>query len=174
MEKLDLNRLGHGLPGLTATMGSVLAQAAAVCLEDQDHALGVSLSVSGDFKESFAVHWPKVSSQTRRCYNDLQEATEWGASGVAILLILECTEYTVIERSRKGTGFDYWLGREDDELPFQYKARLEVSGIRNGNNSTIDRRVRQKLKQTTPTDGPLPAFVVVVEFGQPLSKVKTK
>lgn len=173
MAKLDLNSLSYGLPGLTSTMGCVLAQAAAVCLEDQDHALGVSLSVSGDFRKSFAVHWPEVSSQTRRCYNDPQEATEWGACGVAILLILEFTEYTVIERSRKGTGFDYWLGHED-ELPFQHKARLEVSGIRNGNNSTIDRRVRQKLEQTAPTDGPLPAFVVVVEFGQPLSKVKTK
>ena len=41
-------------------------------------------------------------------------------------------QYTVIHRSRKGTGFDYWLGDEknEDELPLQSKARLEVSGIR--------------------------------------------
>jgi hypothetical protein len=47
------------------------------------------------------------------------------------MLIRQLTQFTVIERSRKGTGFDYWLGSEDEagELPFQNKVRLEVSGI---------------------------------------------
>lgn len=173
-DTIDLNNLSYGLPGLTSQMGGALAQAAAVCLEDQEHTVGVSLSVSGVFTKSFAVHWPEVSDQTRRCYNDPEEATEWGACGVAILLVLALTDYTVVERSRKGTGFDYWLGHEDDDLPFQHKARLEISGIRNGNNSAIDRRVKQKLLQTVPTDGPLPALIVVVEFGNPLSKVRQK
>jgi len=43
----------------------------------------------------------------------------------------------VIERSRKGTGFDYWLGSADEvgELPFQNKVRLEVSGIGKADDS---------------------------------------
>ncbi|MFN6464941.1 MAG: hypothetical protein RMZ41_024410 [Nostoc sp. DedVER02] len=48
------------------------------------------------------------------------------------MLIRQLTEFTVIERSRKGTGFDYWLGSEEEtgELPFQNKVRLQVPGIR--------------------------------------------
>jgi hypothetical protein len=48
----------------------------------------------------------------------------------AILLMRALTGYTVIERSRKGTGFDWWLGTEDNL--FQGKVRLEVSGILRG------------------------------------------
>jgi hypothetical protein len=45
--------------------------------------------------------------------------------------VLELTDYTIVERACKGTGFDYWLGDEDDDL-FQWKARLEISGILKG------------------------------------------
>src|ERR1035438_522994 len=37
----------------------------------------------------------------------------------------------VVLRSRKGTGFDYWLGKGGDAA-FAAKARLEVSGILDG------------------------------------------
>jgi hypothetical protein len=172
--RLDLNNLGHGLPAITPNLGKAFAEAGAVCLEDQGHTMGVAIAVIGDFNDSFQLYWPQVDDRMRRCHNDPQEATEWGACGIAILLIRILTSFTIIERSFKGTGIDYWLGHEDDDLPFQNKARLEISGIRNGSNSEINSRVRQKLSQTTPSDGSLPAFVVVVEFGNPLSKVKKK
>ena len=62
--------------------------------------------------------------------------------------------------------------------PFQNKARLEVSGILSVEGSDIDveravaKRVREKLKQTQSSSGPLPAYVVVVEFGSPLGEVQ--
>ena len=55
------------------------------------------------------------------------------AVGVAILLAKSELGYSVMERSRKGTGFDYWIG-DETELPFDRKARLEISGIRKGSN----------------------------------------
>jgi len=117
----------------------------------------------------------KVTEQIKKTWNDTQEMTEYGASGVAILLILKLTKYTVIERSRKGTGFDYWLGDKNSLLPFQSSARLEVSGILKGDNTIFNSRVKQKLKQTFPTDSTnLPAYVVVVEFGLPKAKMVTK
>ncbi len=103
--------------------------------------------------------------------------TEFAAYGIAFLLIRDLTEYTVILRSRKGTGFDFWLGKEEgeDDLHLEDKARMEVSGIRKGDESLVKARVNQKLEQVKLSDRlGLPAFVVVVEFSQPLSQVVKK
>ena len=106
----------------------------------------------------------------RRFWNDLEEATQHGAYAVAILLVRALTGYTVIERSRKGTGFDWWLGTEDNL--FQGKARLEVSGILHGTTRRINGRIKARVGQTTQSDNlALPAYVVVVEFGTPRAKV---
>ena len=93
--------------------------------------------------------------------------------GIAVLLAQKEIGYTVIKRSRKGTGFDYWMG-DISAYPFQNKARLEISGIRGGNDQQVKARVQQKLKQTGRSDGALPAYVIVVEFGQPLAEVQEK
>ncbi|OQX26498.1 MAG: hypothetical protein BWK80_10175 [Desulfobacteraceae bacterium IS3] len=174
---LKLVKLKHGLPAVTPAFGAALAEAAAVCFEDQNHSGGVRLEVDGTFKAEYSVYWEKVTKQMRSCWNDLEVTTEQAAYGVAFLLITDLTDYTIIHRSRKGTGFDYWLGKEGDkdELPFQNTARLEVSGIRKGNQSLIKTRVKDKLNQVCRSDDlRLPAYIVIVEFSNPLSKVIKK
>src|SRR5205814_143215 len=82
-----------------------------VCLDHQAHMSAVPLVVDGAFTATFALSWSEgVTEAKRRFWNDLEEATQQGAYAVAILLIRALTGYTVIERSRKGTGFDCWLG----------------------------------------------------------------
>jgi hypothetical protein len=39
--KIILSLLGNGMPGLTPACGMMLAESAAVCLEDRDHQVGV-------------------------------------------------------------------------------------------------------------------------------------
>ena len=105
----------------------------------------------------------------------MQEATEYGAICLAIWSVHETTDYKVIRRSPKLTGFDYWLGDKADDYPFQDKARLEISGILKGTNSQIKQRMNEKLKQTNRTDHlNLPAVITVVEFSNPLAKIKLK
>lgn len=149
----------------------MMVQAAVVCLADRGHASGARLTVDGSFTAAFAVTWAESATEAvRRFWNDLEEATQQGAYAVAILLIRAMTGYTVIERSRKGTGFDWWLGT-DDNL-FQGKARLEVSGILRGSTKRVNSRLKARLEQTRRSDeGALPAYVVVVEFGTPRAKV---
>lgn len=172
---LNLALLSNGMPGLTSACGTVLAEAAAVCLENRSHAQGVLLAVKGEKEAEYALVWAAVDDQQRRCHNDLQEATERGASGIAILLLEEMTGMTVLDRSMKRTGFDYWIGKPgDDSLLFQGKTRLEVSGILQGTNSAVATRVKKKLAQVKPTDKEAPAFVAVVEFGSPKSEVVYK
>lgn len=169
MPVLDLNALGKppGLPALSVVKGRALAEAAAVCLEHQHHKTGKPLKVAGMKSAEFSLEWPMVTQQTRMTYNDLQEATEDGACAIAIVLARDLTGLNVIERSRQGTGFDYWLGANAGTL-FQDKSRLEVSGILKGDKAAIARRLRRKMSQTKQSDDSnLPAFVCVVEFGTP-------
>ncbi len=149
-----------------------MAEAATVCLNEQGHSPGVAMRVQGSYRSRFRVVWRDLSEQMMRSWADPDFATEQGAYGIAALLVEALTDLTVVERSRKGTGFDYWLGPVSSEsLFFQAKARLEVSGIRRGDLRAVRARVRQKIEQTRKSDGRLPAFIIVVEFSRPQSRV---
>ena len=175
---LNLNKLSNGLPAIKPEWGSSLAQMAGICLESQGHSQGVPLRVTGHMSSTYNLLWPRITDQARLTWADLEEATEYGATAIAVLLIKKEFGYAVIERSAKGTGIDYWLGHEEEGPPFQNKARLEVSGILSVQGSAKDieravaKRVREKLKQTQASSGSLPAYVVVIEFGSPLGEVQ--
>jgi hypothetical protein len=174
---LDLQRLGDGTLGLlTSACGTVMTEAAAVCFEDRSHKSGVRLRLSGIDQKQYIIVWPNVTEAQQRSYNDISWATEMGAYGVAILVISDVTRKTVIERSKKGTGFDYWIGdaNADDDALFENKCRLEVSGILEGDDSAVAARVRKKALQVKPSDHLAPAYIAVIEFGQPKAQVEMK
>ena len=167
---LLLERLAEGLPALTPAAGQTLAAAASLCLADRERSAPIRLRVLGSYRTVYHVVPLQVTEQMRLCYNDTEEATEFGACAVVLLLIQHLTGLTVVERSRRGTGFDYWIGTADT-MPIQKKARLEVSGIRSGDENSMDIRARFKIRQTERSDGPLPAYIVIVEFSHPLAQV---
>ena len=171
---LDLNELEEGLPGVLPSFGKAIAEAAGVCLESQGHAQLTPIVVRGYIDKELRLSWPQVTEQARRTWNDPEEATEFGATAIAVLLARQELGYLAIERSLKGTGIDYWLGEESDALSLKHMARLEVSGIRVGSLAQVRARVRQKLQQTSQSDGSLPVFVVVVEFSMPTAEVQRK
>jgi hypothetical protein len=171
--RIDLTTLQQGFPALTPAAGLQLAEAAAVCLEERGHANEVVLSLCGKWTQQYQVVRPDVTSQMRRCYNDPEEATEWGACGLALLLMRDLSGFSVVERSRRGTGFDYWLG-DLDESAFQQKVKLEVSGIRRGNMQAIAARIGQKRRQTERATGTEATYLAVVEFGQPTARVEER
>jgi hypothetical protein len=155
---------------LSLAFREFLLEAASVCLDDQGHRSGVSFRVDGEFNQTYNLLWQAISNEEIRTHGDPEVATEYGAYALALLLTSVLTEYTVIERSIKGTGFDFWLGTKED-FGFQHKARLEVSGIRSGNIARVRTRIREKLVQVGLSGRDLPAFIVVVEFGEPISMV---
>ena len=141
MDELNLDNLSNGkIPGITQRLGGALAEAGSVCLESEGHAQGVQLTVRGDVNNRYLVRWHPVDDQARRAWGDATEATEYGAAGIAALLTERVLPYTIIERSMKDTGFDYWLGDGASDLPMERVARLEVSGIRHGNDSDIQKK----------------------------------
>ena len=171
---LSLDALAAGFPALTPSSGTVLAEAASVCLESQGHPLECILQVTGFLSADCRLMRLQVTNQMRACFGDPDEATEFGACGVAILLMREVIGMTVVERSWRGTGFDYWFG-SGDSWPFFRAARVEVSGVRSGTASDVARRVRRKVAQVMDSgvDGPdTPTYVVVIEFARRLAHVE--
>jgi len=68
------------------------------------------------------------------------------------VLILQLTNLTVIERSRKGTGFDYWLGIQDSTatMPFQ---RIAASlAIKCGELRAAERLIATPLTKNPPPE----------------------
>ncbi|MEL6590913.1 MAG: hypothetical protein AAFQ87_00185 [Bacteroidota bacterium] len=171
---IQLERLQEGLPAISPAFGAFLVEACQVCLAQAEHESGVELGVIGDINDQLALQWEgELTEQIRNSWLDLGEATEYGATAMAILLVLALTDLTVVGRSVKGTGFDYWLGpaessRESER--FEEKVRLEISGILSGDLKLIERRVKAKLRQTQRSDHlGLPALVIVTEFRKLLS-----
>lgn len=141
-------------------------------LMSRNHNSGVTFSINGLCNKDYSLEWETpLDKRAKFGWRDHQEATEYGATGIAILLAVRLTEYTTVERSFKGTGFDYYLlsRTDNDVLPFQHAARLEISGIEQGNKKTVLRRVEAKKKQTDRSDNTnLDAFISVVEFNNPM------
>ena len=109
---MNLNALAKGMPAITPEFGAGCAQAGSVCLESHGHPCGVKMAGRGIYTHAYEVHWTPTDDQTKKCWGDMQDATEFGACGIAFILIRQLTPFTIIERARKGTGFDYWLGDE--------------------------------------------------------------
>lgn len=170
---LRLDELSSGIPALTPSLGLVHAESAAVCLADQGHATTAQLHLRDRLEPQYELQRSDVTDEMRRAYADMGRATELGACGVALLLIRQVTGLTAIHQSRKGTGFDYWLGPANSTgLVFQEAARLEVSGLLTGTETQFKSRLKQKLQQPARSDDTrLPAYAVVVEFSRPQAQV---
>lgn len=149
-----------------------MADAASVCLAEQGHEGETVLQVAGHFRASYRLQRLDVTDPMRASY-DPEEATEFGACGVAILAMRDLTGLTV-QRAYRGGGFDYWLGNINGEQPFVNAARLEVSGIRRGDRRQIAVRVREKLAQVRRSEGALAAYVAVVEFSAPVVRIEKR
>lgn len=156
---------------LTAAAGTNFGHAASVCLESQGHATMVNMTGEGHYSTTYATTRYDVNDQMRRTWGDEEYTTEQGAYGVAFLVASVEMNVKAIQKSRKKTGIDYWLGTENNFM-FQNKVRLEVSGIRNGTTQQLDHRFETKMRQSEKSDVTgLPALIVIVEFSTP--KVKT-
>lgn len=169
--KLSLKQLSDGFPALTPVAGAHLAEAASVALGVHTHKNPVNVEIRGIFSAQIGLDFFPTDEQMRRTYGDSEENTEDGACGIALLLLMHLTKHTVVHRSRKGTGIDYFLGDKDDFL-FQNTARLEVSGIGDGTEQEIKRRMTIKKKQSEQSDYlTIPAYIVIVEFSRPIAEV---
>lgn len=169
MENLYLSDIKEGTPGITPIEGSNLYENSVVALHLSGHPSPVILQMDGKKKSPFTLYWEDIfNDHLSRTYADEQSVTERAAIAISAILALKLTDYTIVERSRKGTGFDYMLGLSDDPL-FTPKARLEISGImRQNSGNSLKSRFHQKAMQTEKSDATeMPAYISIVELSTP-------
>lgn len=155
---------------LTIPAALNMGHAASVCLESQGHSIQASMDGYGQFVKQYLITRFDVTDEMKRTWNDEEFTTEQGAYGIAFLVASREMNVKAIQKSRKKTGIDYWLGDKDNFL-FQEKVRLEVSGIRNGNDQKVDARFNIKMRQSEKSDVTmLPALVVIIDFNKPQIK----
>jgi len=168
LKTVTLDGIKDGIPDLTKNWALERYDAALICLDHNNNKSGTTLDIEGVVEESVELRWSgNITSQMVNTWNDMQEATEKGAEGIAALLALNYTEYTIVMRSAKGEGIDYWLGDKESNFP-QFDARLEVSGLLKSNNSSFRQRIKEKREQAGQfNENNLPSYVAVVEFQTP-------
>ena len=176
VNQISIHPIDLFTPAITPSYAGMLGEAAAVCLEENCHPPGVVLDLVGDSNETLLITWRELGEEHVSSYSDLEEATEYGAYGIALVAVRELKGKTAISRSAKGGGFDWWVGDSEDPqtLPFQGKVRLEVSGILRGRPGQLQARLRQKKKQTDLSDSLGPAIIAIVQFSEPLAHIEAK
>lgn len=172
-EPIELSPTNSAFEALTPYFGGMCCEAAAFCLSVNGHSNPAAADLRGCSPSAATLAWSVPPSQAAATYSDNDVAAENGAYAVAIALLNRIHGYQAIERSAKGTGFDFWLGKAPGPLPFSDKVRLEVSGIFRGGDR-ITGRLTQKLRQMNPSDDKAAGFAVVAEFGGPVVAVGEK
>ncbi|MBV8277550.1 MAG: hypothetical protein JO170_20125 [Verrucomicrobia bacterium] len=166
LRTLFLKELHQGMYGLTPECGMACAQAADVCLELTDAPHPAGFAVLGEDSVRLDVIWNPPSEQAKRSWRDRIEATEQGATAIALLVSKSYLGEEVLERSYIGGGFDYWVGKTVDSADlFRDKKRLEISGLLEGDINELRRRSEKKIAQTRRSDElGYQAYVIVVGF----------
>ncbi len=175
---IEIDKIRDYVIGLSQGKAQFQIECFVWCMNETKHDSGSVLKVEeGKSLEYYRVVWGKdsVNLEEINLSIDQDEAAEYGAEGIALMVGMLKTGSTHIKKARKrGGGFDYWVGKSQGSF-FQEFARLEISGIyeeKPGN--TVGSRVKTKLKQVSGSDGVIPAFIVVVEFAKFIAKMVWK
>ena len=170
LDVINLHDIYDYHPGLTPAIAAHLLEGCSVTLHRKRHQKGKKVVIWGDQAVHLILDWAvEVNERTERAWKDQNYATEHAAVCLAILFTLYFTGNRVMERSVRGTGFDYWIGSSDEDN-FQNKARLEISGIFGGNKTDMLRVFYEKCNQTDKSDFTLlRAYVSVTEFSNLMS-----
>ena len=174
--ELNLDNLNaEEIPALTASLAIHMQEAVVMCMQPHDHKSAVLCAVRNLDAELDTVRiiWEtSYSEQIRRAFGHPRNAAEKAGEAMAILTVVALTDYTVVERARIGSGFDFWLNLkdDDDDYLFQQTMGLECKGLSEARYpSEIAAAVRQGIKQIEEsTSANLPALVVATDFSRPV------
>jgi hypothetical protein len=155
------------MPGITPDYASVISACAGICLKHHDHETFVTLKLEGSRQANVAMTWREPVAAEIACYGQASDpdVIRWAAECVAIRVIAHVLGLHVVEKSWRGTGFDFWLVHSHvSQWTWSDLVRLEVSGILEDNEVELRRRLREKLAQMAPTD-PIMGYAAIVMFG---------
>jgi hypothetical protein len=158
---------------LTPSIAGMYQEAASVCLS-RHHNSPVTVVLSDNGMLSTAdISWVTPTSQMRDAYANKTDTTEYGAYGCVIAGVEHLKGLFAVRRAETGTGADYYVGPMGsgiDDLESCF--RLEVSGVSDGNDQEVRRRLLQKVAQVSEGNSSLPAIAGVFGFATKLLMVQ--
>ena len=172
--RIHLDDLRNGCSGILPSLGSFMCDCVIYLFASQGHLSGVTLEVeTNDGNLDFVVTWEGgLSLEMERTMNDEERATDYGAMGMALLLVMYLTDYQHFTFARRGTGIDFTLYLKRPTVINQPPdARLEISGIREASRTnTTTTRYKLKVEQVKQSDSMnVPVYIVITEFSTPKS-----
>jgi hypothetical protein len=158
---------------LTQPIAGSYQEAASVCLH-RHHKSPIELTVSDNGANSVAeVMWDAPDSRTSDAWANTIDTTEAGASGCVIASIELSRGLFALRRAETGTGADYYVGPEGagvDDL--EDCLRLEISGVSDGGENVVKKRLLEKVSQAQRGNSSLPAVAGVMGFSERLVMLK--
>jgi hypothetical protein len=151
--------------GLTPNLAGSYIEAARVCL-DRHHQSPASVRITkGPDEKTAILIWERVDDRTRDAWANRDDATRDGAYGCLIASVEVSEGLFAVKRAETKTGADYYVapaGKTIEDLEDCW--RLEVSGLDQGNEFAVARRLREKVQQTKQGSSNLPAIAGVIGF----------
>lgn len=168
---IDAMHLRHR--ALTPHIAGSYREAAAVCL-GRHHFSPVEITLSDNGTESRGeLAWAEPDSRVLGAWANKTDATEAGAYCCVIAGVELLRGLFAVRRAETDTGADYYIGPKDsgqDDL--ENCLRLEVSGVSDGSDKDVNRRLLEKTQQARQGNSNLPALAGVVGFSAKLLMVK--
>jgi hypothetical protein len=151
-------------PGVSNAVCEALSEAAEVCLARHHTPPRTSFQVEFSGEELVRyLAWSVPNETAQLSWRNQDDATRDGAYIISLAIVEHELGMVALSRADTRTGADYYIGRPSaNDLEGAF--RLEVSGVGNGGQVKIRRRLRQKLDQASRGDSFLPAYASVVGF----------
>lgn len=150
---------------LTPPIAGTYKEAASVCLQ-RHHLSPVELRLSDHTSEVIAeMHWNAPDQRMIDAWANAIDTTEMGAYGCVIAGLELLRHFFAVRRAETGTGADYYVGPPGagiDDL--EDCLRLEVSGVSDGDEIVVTKRLLEKVQQAQHGNSNLPAIAGVVGF----------
>jgi hypothetical protein len=158
---------------LTPAIAGCYQEAASVCFQ-RHHSSPTEIRISDNNTNSSAqVEWEAPDSRTSDAWANETDTTEAGAYGCVIASVELVRNLMAVRRAETGTGADYYVGPDGagvDDL--EDCLRLEVSGVNDGDEKAVRKRLLEKVVQAQRGNSSLPAIAGVIGFSERLVLLK--
>jgi len=173
MSDIDIHSMEERHRALTQSIAGTYQEAASVCLS-RHHTSPTTVDISDNGTPSLAeIRWAHPTSRVIDAYANKIDTTEWGASACVIAAIELLRGLFAVRRAETGTGADYYIapiGSGVDDLEDCF--RLEISGVSDGGDKEVRRRLLQKVAQAKEGNSSLPALAGVMGFSAKLLMIQ--
>ena len=159
LAKLPIDDMDQRHPGLTPPIAASNLEAASVCLQ-RHHVSPERFDLrAGENASTVSVNWPQPDARVENAWANETDATEAGACALVLAAVEQAEGLVAIGRAETMTGADYYVAPQGSEPD-----GLEVSGVDRGLETSVERRLSDKLAQAAKGVSDLPAMAGVAGF----------